>query len=621
MFNEIQTWARGISGTAGQLNEDLHAAFNVLGVAAGQVGERAIAYTGAPTASAAWQLLRAMGNSVGQMFIAANSNYFDVPFLTAQAMSNRSGCGIVAWIKRVGPGTTRQVIYSESSSTVGGGVQEFWLAINDGADGALSMSSTNSTPVTITLQSSAGAVPLDGQYHCVMYIRDPLVTNKNTLLVDGVVVASNTTSFNPFFANLNQAAIGAYYAGGSSKVASNFFNGNIKDVCVYGNEVTQARAAQIAAKTLHPLLGHGGVMTQVRGYWTLTRGWKGDGAWPSRGQLVWNGTGAEPTGVPGPDGQDSTASADVVDMSHSLLYVEGPTVTVVENGGVGSQDRLIREIGPIVYNPADVGKEYKFYYSASPDPYNNTNTSAWMAYASSPSGPWTKWPTAVIPLATLGTEDVYVVFDSGTYHFWAENKTGGTNAFGICYFTSADGINWTRQDSNASPALDKTPAAWDSQDVSSPVVWKEGSTWFMIYEGRGAISTGRFGLATASSPAGPWTKDAANPIYGGNASTWENNDCVPDDIVKIGSSYYLIFHATGAGGPTGVGVGIVTSTSLTTGWTRAALNQLFGGSWNFEGMFANASATGLADRVLAVDGYISAGGNGNVKMFKLGATS
>ena len=83
MFNEIQTWARGISGTAGQLNEDLHAAFNVLGVAAGQIGERAIAYTGAPTASVAWQLLRAMGGGGGApLRFASTTNFIDLSTTT-----------------------------------------------------------------------------------------------------------------------------------------------------------------------------------------------------------------------------------------------------------------------------------------------------------------------------------------------------------------------------------------------------------------------------------------------------------------------------------------------------------------------------------------------------------
>ncbi len=281
-------------------------------------------------------------------------------------------------------------------------------------------------------------------------------------------------------------------------------------------------------------------------------------------------------------------------------------------GAVGSQNRQSREIGNIVYNPgADAMRQYMMWWSSGPSPYTGVNTAVWAAWAPTIDGPWSTSSSAVISNATLPIEDPYVYLESGVYHLVGENKTGNTNNLGICHFTSSDGLTWTRQDSDVSPWFDKG-AGWDNKDASSPILWKEGSTYYLIYEGRDiATNTGKIGLATATSVNGPFTRVGAAPVYSGNTGSWDDHDTVPDDIKKVGSTYYLMYHGTNAGGLWGVGY--ITSTDLVN-WSRPTPYQVFGSSFNFEAMWHLES-----DKVVAIDGDLTGapGKPGNINVWTL----
>jgi hypothetical protein len=100
---DVQQVARAIAGTSGQFNEDLHAALSVLGVSGGQLNERLIAYTGAPTASAAFnQLLAAWSPSINLSFI----NGLD-PSMTYTRATTGTQLAVTGLPEVAAPGTPR----------------------------------------------------------------------------------------------------------------------------------------------------------------------------------------------------------------------------------------------------------------------------------------------------------------------------------------------------------------------------------------------------------------------------------------------------------------------------------------------------------------------------------
>ena len=85
---------------------------------------------------------------------------------------------------------------------------------------------------------------------------------------------------------------------------------------------------------------------------------------------------------------------------------------------------------------------------------------------------------------------------------------------------SDDGMKWTDE----GRLLSVGPAgAWDDRAASFPGIWKDGDTWYLVYEGAAddiGFSPGDIGLAT--SPDGKnFTKHPGNPILRHEKTGWE----------------------------------------------------------------------------------------------------
>jgi hypothetical protein len=96
-------------------------------------------------------------------------------------------------------------------------------------------------------------------------------------------------------------------------------------------------------------------------------------------------------------------------------------------------------------------------------------------------------------------------------------------------FTSTDGIQWERFAGNPI-----------KQKATSPVVWREGASWFMLYENM-LNPVENIHLAT-SSDGFTWTDSPANPVL------FESSTTVPDSVVKDGSTYHLYYHRAAGNG-------------------------------------------------------------------------
>ena len=143
--------------------------------------------------------------------------------------------------------------------------------------------------------------------------------------------------------------------------------------------------------------------------------------------------------------------------------------------------------------------------------------------------------------------------------------------------TSSDGIHWTHQ----GVVLRKGPAgSFDGGNVWCPAVWKEDSTYYMMYPASGSSVGTAMGLAT--SPDGiTWTKDLRSPVF--NDPNWATGDTESPcfSVLKESGTYYVMYNTLGHGQRQS---GIAYSTDLIH-WTPAYDHPRFAGSidpnaWN-----------------------------------------
>lgn len=101
----------------------------------------------------------------------------------------------------------------------------------------------------------------------------------------------------------------------------------------------------------------------------------------------------------------------------------------------------------------------------------------------------------------------------------------------------------------------------DNKMRSFPGVWREGSQWFMVMEAAGTNNPGCIMLAT-SSDGWNWVVDPT-PILE-RRSGWEKNNVGTPSLYKQGTTWHLFYHGFGSvsGGPDDCQVGVAIGTDL-----------------------------------------------------------
>jgi predicted GH43/DUF377 family glycosyl hydrolase len=189
----------------------------------------------------------------------------------------------------------------------------------------------------------------------------------------------------------------------------------------------------------------------------------------------------------------------------------------------------------------------------------------------SPTG--TGWESARVYSPIILKED-------GIYYMWYTGFDDSPISASIGVATSFDGLNWTRYAGN--PILQPgTAGTWDDYLViSAGSVINDNGTYKMWYTGNDG-TTNKIGYATATSPFGPWTKYASNPVLDlGAGGTWDDYIVAGGQVIKDGSTYKMWY-----GGHDGAAyrVGYATSSDGIS-WTKYASNPVLdlgtGGSWD-----------------------------------------
>jgi beta-1,2-mannobiose phosphorylase / 1,2-beta-oligomannan phosphorylase len=263
------------------------------------------------------------------------------------------------------------------------------------------------------------------------------------------------------------------------------------------------------------------------------------------------------------------------DLAYFDFFKEDAVSPLLLAGGAQGWDQYFRELGNMLYDPDDPNPahRYKLFYSGYNGSYRSNNVYIGCAY--SPDGErWTKVdsPLPGRLIDSPSAEDPYCVEVNGTYHLYFEwkNPVNG-NHDGIGHATSSDGVTYTVQ------GLVLTTAgggSWETEDVSSPVVWVEDGAWYLMYEGREwGGQAGLIGLARSTDGV-HWVRDPNNPVFGwGPKGDWDESAVVGDDIVKVDGTYYFFYHGWGASGNTGFWEGLATSADLYH-WTRYKNNPV-----------------------------------------------
>jgi len=213
---------------------------------------------------------------------------------------------------------------------------------------------------------------------------------------------------------------------------------------------------------------------------------------------------------------------------------------------------------------------YMYYGNATNEPINAPATHGWKKQGTSPVmvvGGAGAWDDSWVQFNTMWKDGTtYYAYYQGCKNDWK---------FQIGLATSTDGITWTKEGSN--PIIPYgTAGEWDDDICGYPCVWKESSTWYMIYAGRKASSQiYKFGLATSADGIS-WTKSGSNPVYA-TAVTWDDGIMEPGTrMVKEGDTYYLYYWGnTIISLSSTAGIGLLTSTDLIN-WTPSANNPILG---------------------------------------------
>lgn len=125
------------------------------------------------------------------------------------------------------------------------------------------------------------------------------------------------------------------------------------------------------------------------------------------------------------------------------------------------------------------------------------------------------------PLTDAATATVFVEsyeeLDGTATDIWLNGRDAG-GAWDIYHYsmlTDVDGFpGYAMPDDRTSKALTRGGAgAWDESHVKDQFVLQDGATYHMAYSGfRASDGKAQIGFASATSAAGPWTKNANNPI-------------------------------------------------------------------------------------------------------------
>jgi hypothetical protein len=171
------------------------------------------------------------------------------------------------------------------------------------------------------------------------------------------------------------------------------------------------------------------------------------------------------------------------------------------------------------------------------------NPGEWARSPANPmliEGPAGSWDASGATFASVIRDE-----SAGEFRMYYHGFAGSVHQIGLA--TSPDGLHWTKYPGN--PILTPGPQSWDGGSVRTPMVWKEGSVYQMIYTGLG-LGGEQFGYAHSLDGI-TWTKYAGNPVF--NDPTWAHNQTECWGVIKA-DGQYVAWYDTGGMRQSGLAV-------------------------------------------------------------------
>jgi hypothetical protein len=195
----------------------------------------------------------------------------------------------------------------------------------------------------------------------------------------------------------------------------------------------------------------------------------------------------------------------------------------------------------IIYD--SVTSLYWLVFEARQNPGGSGGVDIRLASAPDLSGPWTLEPGPVITDPDHSCGCPHIMQSGGYYYIYYAYYDDMLFGGGDIYVQWSDVINSGYSASGISnPVLARTPAAWDGTRLNEPYIYYENPVYYLFYMGDDG-NLERTGYATSSSPTGPFTKYASNPILpaDGYPHGWDNSlDQAADPFVfKVGNTYFI----------------------------------------------------------------------------------
>ncbi len=160
------------------------------------------------------------------------------------------------------------------------------------------------------------------------------------------------------------------------------------------------------------------------------------------------------------------------------------------------------------------------------------------------------------PVLPFGKEDEWdeldatwasiILYDNSEWRMYFSGRDKSRHLC-IGLATSEDGARWTKYQNN--PILENGPSdSWNNYSVYCPIVWKEKSSWKMLFTGCDSPHNRHYQVGLAESQDGiAWKECENNPVYDNdNPSTMNLNGQHETEawgLLREGDKYYLFFNS------------------------------------------------------------------------------